>query len=185
MSSATRCSDGISSRPRLLLTCSFLRHARESGHPGATDAAPEALGPRLRGGDEEGKIEVSCLVGTTSKLTKLWRRPLPASPSAVPHKYRYATYPREGRGSSFLSSRRRPGPIPAIGTGLRRCDGMAACSWPETPPRITNDSQMSFELIGSLSLKAINTPTRQSRSGRCARAASGRTAENGDEFAPP
>src|ERR1700730_6594572 len=32
------------------------RHARESGHPGATDTAPEALGPRLRGGDEEQKI---------------------------------------------------------------------------------------------------------------------------------
>jgi hypothetical protein len=47
-------------------TCPFLRHARESGHPGATDTAPEALGPRLRGGDEEEKIGVICLVRTTS-----------------------------------------------------------------------------------------------------------------------
>ena len=55
-------------------TRSFLRHARESGYPGATDAAPEApcssqgqaLGPRLRGGDEEEKIGVICLVRTTS-----------------------------------------------------------------------------------------------------------------------
>src|SRR6202022_511757 len=45
--------------------CPFLRHARESGHPGATDTAPEALGPRLRGGDEEEKIGVICLVRTT------------------------------------------------------------------------------------------------------------------------
>src|SRR5436309_5988758 len=41
-----------------LCTYPFLRHARESGHPGATDTAPEALGPRLRGGDEEEKIGV-------------------------------------------------------------------------------------------------------------------------------
>jgi hypothetical protein len=33
---------------------------------GATGTAPEALGPRLRGGDEEEKIGVSCLVRTTS-----------------------------------------------------------------------------------------------------------------------
>ena len=49
-----------------LCTYPFLRHARESGHPGATDTAPEALGPRLRGGDEEEKIGVICLVRTTS-----------------------------------------------------------------------------------------------------------------------
>ena len=52
----------------------FLRHARESGHPGATDAAPEApcssrgqaLGPRFRGcnpiGDDEygGDFDTRC-----------------------------------------------------------------------------------------------------------------------------
>ena len=53
-----------------LCTYPFLRHARESGHPGATDTAPEALGPRLRGGDEEEKIGVICLVRTTSR--ELW-----------------------------------------------------------------------------------------------------------------
>ncbi len=50
----------------------FFRHARESGHPelapglnrGATDAAPEALGPRFRGGDGEETIAVSYLVRT-------------------------------------------------------------------------------------------------------------------------
>ena len=47
-------------------TCPFLRRARESGHPGESDTAPEALGPRLRGGDEEEKIGVICLVRTTS-----------------------------------------------------------------------------------------------------------------------
>src|SRR5262249_37018043 len=31
------------------------RHARESGHPGAIDAAPGTLGPRFRGGAEESK----------------------------------------------------------------------------------------------------------------------------------
>src|SRR5207249_6112650 len=54
-------------------------HARESGYPGATDAAPEApcssqgqaLGPRLRGGDEEEKIGVICLVRTTSSSLRL------------------------------------------------------------------------------------------------------------------
>src|SRR6266436_4570238 len=39
--------------------------ASESGHPGATDAAPETLGPRFRGGDGEETIGVSCLVRTT------------------------------------------------------------------------------------------------------------------------
>ena len=63
----------VTSGPNLTLgTCPFLRHARESGHPepapgmnrGATDSAPAALGSRLRGGDEEEKIGVVCLVRT-------------------------------------------------------------------------------------------------------------------------
>ena len=51
-----------------------LGYTLESGHPGATDAAPEApcssqgqaLGPRFRGGDGKEKIEPICLVRTTS-----------------------------------------------------------------------------------------------------------------------
>jgi hypothetical protein len=62
---------GASGANLTLGTCPFLRHARESGHPGATDTEPEALGPRLRGGDEEEKIGVICLVRTTSVEDRL------------------------------------------------------------------------------------------------------------------
>ena len=41
-----------------------LGYTLESGHPGATDAAHEALGPRFRGGDGEEKIGLICLVRT-------------------------------------------------------------------------------------------------------------------------
>ena len=43
---------------------SFVMPAK-AGTQGATDTAPEALGPRFREGDEEEKIGLVCLVRTT------------------------------------------------------------------------------------------------------------------------
>ena len=55
------------------------RHARESGHPGAIDAARGTLGPRFRGGDGE-KVGIICQLRTTRSLAgaekwEVWELP--------------------------------------------------------------------------------------------------------------
>ncbi len=48
---------GVTSGANLTLGSRALRrHARESGHPGATNKSPAALDPRLRGGDDAKQI---------------------------------------------------------------------------------------------------------------------------------
>src|SRR5262245_58519986 len=87
MNSSRSCSPGwIGRRSRISVTLDdnrrsrLFRHARESGHPGATDAAPEALGPRFRGGDGEEKIGLICLVRRRYVAKILCRVQLPQLP---------------------------------------------------------------------------------------------------------
>ena len=94
---------------------------------------------------------IGCCTGTSAGLAFLRMRSM---------------YPREGLGSSFLSSRRRPKPLPAIGTGVGGCQEIDRPGERRTAARLCLLLSMSTPLMALRKLLILRRPRRGRLEGR-------------------